>query len=112
MIPSVWEKPPAFFTTVFAVLASWKDRRLPPASPRGKREWGGGLISRGRDLPGRPIRPPIRVPARGRIRNPARCMARSRPALRFARAQAANTGRQVQLSFEEKGADGVSVAMG
>ena len=77
--PSVWEKPPAFFTMVFVDLASWKDRLLPPASPRGKREWGGGLISRGLDFPGLPILPPMRVPARGRIRKPDWCMASSRP---------------------------------
>ena len=43
--------------------SSWKERLDPPDSPSGNRTCGGGFIFLGFDLPGLPIRPPIRVPA-------------------------------------------------
>ena len=65
----------------FPFMTPWNERRDPPSSPTGKMTWGGGRISRAFDFPGRPILPPIRMPARDRICIPDRYMARERPSV-------------------------------
>ena len=81
-------------TQVFAAAST--ERRTPPFFPTGKSTCTGGFILRGADLPGRPIRPPIRVPALDRILMPDRCEAMTSPLV--------NSGRVSQVgSFFSSG---------